>query len=96
MRFEDGASAQLYFDPATAAQAEVHATCFDVSGIEQPVDEVVIVASEPDGVHPLVVRQLTPGHAVASGLFGAGAYRFEVSAMIDGAATAVWFVRVVA
>lgn len=95
--FDDGSSVQVYLDPETAGASEFHATYFDASGTEQPIEDVVIVASGPDSVRPLVVRSLTPGHVVADAFLGTGTWRFDVSAMtLAGELRSAWVVREVA
>lgn len=76
---DDGRVVQLYLDPEEPGQVEFHATFFDATGTELPVDEVHVVASGPDGIRPLVVRALTPGHVVADAFLGEGTWRFDVT-----------------
>ncbi len=92
--FEDGSSLQCYLDPEAVGRSDVHATFFDADGTERRVRDTVVVASGPEGVRPLVVRSLSPGHVVADAFLGAGRWRFDVSAIAqDGTLLAAWFER---
>ena len=75
---------QIYVDPGTAGQNEVHSTFFDPAGNELPVTKADIsldqspVAS-PGPVTTLDARMLEPGHFVADTTLAAGAVRVLVT-----------------
>lgn len=97
IKFDDDSTVQGYIDPGSAGTNEVHATYFTAAGRERDdLSELVIVATGPDGVRPLLVRQLSSGHAVAEAFLSPGLWRFDMSAIGgDGRVLAAWFERVI-
>jgi copper transport protein len=61
----DGAtSLQVYLDPGTAGQNELHATFFDAAGNELPVPTATYLVRAGTDTTVLTPRQLEPGHFV--------------------------------
>lgn len=79
-----GGTLQVYVDPGTAGQNEIHSTFFDPAGNELPVTRADIsldqspVAS-PGPVTTLDARMLEPGHFVADTTLPAGGVRVLVT-----------------
>jgi putative copper export protein/nitrogen fixation protein FixH len=71
---------QVYLDPGTAGANEVHATFFDATGTELPVQTVtMLLGAVGSPVAPLTPRQLEPGHFVADTTLAAGTYTLSVA-----------------
>ena len=56
---------QAYLDPGTTGSNELHATFFDASGNELPVQTATYLAGLDGAGAVIVPRQLEPGHFVA-------------------------------
>jgi putative copper export protein/methionine-rich copper-binding protein CopC len=68
-----GRTVQVYLDPGAAGGNEVHATFFDPSGNELPVESVtMIMGPRGQAAATLTSRQLEPGHFVADMTLVAG------------------------
>jgi copper transport protein len=68
-----GRSVQVYLDPGTPGANEVHATFFDQTGTELPVQTVTMTIGPVGGPQSLLTpRQLEPGHFVADTTLAAG------------------------
>ena len=59
-----GNSVQVYLDPGTAGQNELHATFFDAAGNELPVAVATYLVAAGTETTVLTPRQLEPGHFV--------------------------------
>lgn len=78
---DGGGSVQVYLDPGTPGQNDVHATIFDAAGTELPVTTatMALFPSSAGGVL-LSPRLLEPGHFVASTAVDAGEISLDVVA----------------
>jgi copper transport protein len=73
-----GRSAQVYVDPATAGNNEVHFTLFDAKGAELALaDDATMTGVRGDRIVRLDLRKLSPGHFVAGGRLTAGDWVFD-------------------
>ncbi|HEV3234970.1 MAG TPA: CopD family protein, partial [Candidatus Dormibacteraeota bacterium] len=74
-----GRTVQVYMDPGKPGLNEFHATFFDSSGNELPVNSATISMSPPGGqASPLPIRRLEPGHFVADATVAKGRYGFDI------------------
>jgi copper transport protein len=78
---EGGGSVQVYLDPGTPGQNDVHATIFDAAGAELPVTSatMALFPASAGGVL-LAPRLLEPGHFVASTTVDPGEMSLDVVA----------------
>jgi len=75
-----GRTVQIYLEPGTAGANEVHATFFDATGTELPVQTVTeLMGAVGAPLAPLTPRQLEPGHFVADTTLAAGTYTLSVA-----------------
>ncbi|HEX5241510.1 MAG TPA: copper resistance protein CopC [Candidatus Limnocylindrales bacterium] len=75
-----GRSVQIYLDPGTSGANELHATFFDASGNELPVQTATMsIGPSTCAQTSLQPRQLEPGHFVADTTLAAGTYIAAVS-----------------
>ncbi|MFY9616067.1 MAG: CopD family protein, partial [Candidatus Dormiibacterota bacterium] len=75
-----GRTVQVYMDPGKPGPNEFHATFFDSSGNELPVNSATISMSPPGGrASPLPTRRLEPGHYVADATVAKGRYGFDIT-----------------
>lgn len=82
-------SAQLYVDPGTAGQNEVHVTFFTVAGGELAVAELPEVTGTLGGiVRDFEVRRFGPGHFTADAELEPGDWRFAFAGSLPGEETA--------
>ncbi len=75
-----GRSVQVYFDPGTPGDNELHVTFFDASGTELPVTAVRLDLTSPTGA-PVILssRLLEPGHFVADAALPSGTYHLRIA-----------------
>ncbi|MEA2673146.1 MAG: copper transport protein [Chloroflexota bacterium] len=60
-------SAQVYLDPGSPGQNDLHATFFDSAGTEAQIQSATLSVATPDGAGSVLpVRMLEPGHFVAT------------------------------
>ncbi len=64
VHLDAGNSLQVYLDPGTAGQNELHATFFDAAGNELPVAVATYLVAAGTEATVLTPRQLEPGHFV--------------------------------
>jgi copper transport protein len=83
----DGSTAQLYLDPGTAGQDELHITFFDAAGTERPITTATMALATGAG-QLLSPRLLEPGHFVADVDVDAGKLPVDVVG-IDAGGTQV-------
>ena len=77
-QFVDGCCS-IYDVPLPGAN-ELHATFFDASGTELPVQTVTMAAATADGIGAILSpRQLEPGHFVADSTVAAGPLGVDVA-----------------
>lgn len=88
-----GSQIHAYADPGIAGANEVHVTAFDADGQELPLQDLLVVATPPDGEpQALDATQLTEGHFSAPADLTAGAWRFDlVATSEDGQVLQAWF-----
>ncbi|MGH2406531.1 MAG: copper resistance protein CopC [Candidatus Limnocylindrales bacterium] len=80
-----GRTVQIYADPGTAGQNELHATFFDAAGTELPVTSADMALARAGGAAaPLITRQLEPGHFVSDVVLEAGTYAFSIAGPAPG------------
>ena len=78
-RLPTGEQLQVYVDPGTTGDNELHVTAFDAAGTELPLSSMVVVASMPDGeLERLDAVRLTPGHFSSPVELMPGPWRFDV------------------
>lgn len=79
-RLPTGEQLQVYIDPGTAGDNELHVTAFDAEGTELPLSAMVVVATTPDGeTERLDAVRLTPGHFSSPVELTTGTWRFDVA-----------------
>jgi len=75
-----GQSIQVYLDPQQPGPNELHATFFDASGNELPVQTATMATATADGNGAILnPRQLEPGHFVADTTVAAGRLGADVA-----------------
>ncbi|MFI5254398.1 MAG: copper resistance protein CopC [Candidatus Limnocylindrales bacterium] len=80
-----GRTVQVYADPGTAGQNELHTTFFDAAGIELPLADVTLALAVAGGpAKPLATRELEPGHFVADVVLEAGTYTLSIAGPAPG------------
>jgi hypothetical protein len=77
---EGGGSVQVYLDPGTLGQNDVHATIFDAAGTEMPVTSATMALFPASGGVLLSPRLLEPGHFVATTIVDPGEVGLDVVA----------------
>jgi copper transport protein len=88
-----GSQIQAYADPGAAGANEVHVTAFDASGQELSLQDLLVIATPPEGdPRALDATRLTPGHFSAAADLTAGEWRFDlVATSKDGPVLQAWF-----
>lgn len=77
-------SAQLYVDPGSAGQNEIHVTFFTPGGGELPVTALPTITGTRDGTATsFEVRRFGVGHFVADAQLEAGRWRFAFAGVAD-------------
>ncbi len=75
----NGLSVQVYLDPDTAGPNELHATFFDATGKELPVQTATMAVWAQDGSGSIIApRQLEPGHFVADYMLASGPLTVDI------------------
>ncbi|MGZ6299393.1 MAG: copper resistance CopC/CopD family protein [Candidatus Limnocylindria bacterium] len=76
---------QIYLDPGTPGQNEMHVTFFDAAGSELPVPTATIAMTQGDGVATILSpRELEPGHFAADLTAAAGQVALDVIGQVQG------------
>ena len=76
---------QIYLDPGTPGQNEMHITFFDAAGAELPVPTATIAVTQADGVATILSsRELEPGHFAADLMVAAGQVALDVIGQVQG------------
>ncbi|MGZ6214216.1 MAG: hypothetical protein ACXWMG_04615, partial [Candidatus Limnocylindria bacterium] len=76
---------QIYLDPGTPGQNEMHVTFFDAAGSELPVPTATIAMTQGDGVATILSpRELEPGHFAADLRAAAGQVALDVIGQVQG------------
>lgn len=75
----NGLSVQVYLDPDTVGPNELHATFFDATGKELPVQTATMAVWAQDGTSSIISpRQLEPGHFVADYTLASGPLTVDI------------------
>jgi copper transport protein len=76
---------QVYLDPGTAGENELHVTFFDDAGRERTVDDLEVTATAPAGTPEMVdMRELSPGHFAATVDVTEGEWLYSLTAVANG------------
>jgi len=79
VHLDAGRTVQVYLDPGSAGQNDLHATFFDATGAEVPVQTATIATTTAAGIGAVLnPRQLEPGHFVANATLTAGMLGVDV------------------
>jgi copper transport protein len=80
LELPDGGSLLAYVYPGAPGANQFHATAFDASGTELPLQSFTVTVTGPSGApFDLQLQRFSPGHFVADVYLQPGSWRFDIS-----------------